>query len=230
MRWSEERDKVAAALVAAQGEAGYQVGKDSVNPHFKSGYSSLSAVMGALEPALAANDLSMHHEVKRVAHADTGETVGIGNTITLIHASGQWAEFGPYYFPLAKKDVQGTGSSYTYAIRRGVCAVFSLATMDDDGNEASAPAKVEKVSDACVKDFWSAMDVLLERYDIDPEVCSRFAPSPLLTLLGRLYEVYPKDLKAPTSDTAQKLKAALKWFQGQSADKLRERLSAAVPK
>ena len=66
----------------------------------------------------------------------------------LYHTSGQWMEG---YTPLiiAKNDMQGLGSAYTYARRYGLMAMMGIAPEDDDGQAASSkviPLPVKRLS------------------------------------------------------------------------------------
>ena len=103
--------------------------KDKVNPHFKSKYSTLDAILAAVEPALHANGLCI---VQRID--------GILLSTELWHESGEKIES---QYPLPEvSDPQKFGSAITYARRYAVTALLSVtADEDEDGNAASAPAK-----------------------------------------------------------------------------------------
>jgi hypothetical protein len=137
MQTSEKTDKIVPAFIAAEHEVG-AVKKTATNPHFKSKYADLDAVMDACSEALKKNGLA----VWQSATEDGARMV-----TRLYHESGQWIEG---YTPLivAKNDMQGLGSAYTYARRYGLMAALGIAPEDDDGNAASpskaAPAAQQK--------------------------------------------------------------------------------------
>lgn len=129
MEWSEQSDKISAALLAAQRELG-PVHKDGKNPHFKSTYATLNAVWETCAPVLHSHDLFV---VQAPANGD-----GNDKLITEIrHKSGQWVR-GTLRLNPVKNDPQGIGSAITYARRYSLCAMLGLMQEDDDGNAASA--------------------------------------------------------------------------------------------
>ena len=130
MQTSDSIDKIAPALVKAQGELKHAL-KDSTNPHFKSKYADLGSVWAAVKPAL------MKHELAALQDCGALENhVSVGTRI--IHSSGQWLAFDPVIIPLSKKDAQGVGSALTYARRYSLSAALGVvADEDDDGNAAS---------------------------------------------------------------------------------------------
>jgi hypothetical protein len=131
MRTSENTDKIIPAYIKAEHEVG-AVKKTASNPHFRSKYADLEAVMEACSDALSKNDLAVW------------QSISDGQLITrLFHSSGQWMEG---YTPLiiAKNDMQGLGSAYTYARRYGLMAIMGIAPEDDDGNAATDAVRTEK--------------------------------------------------------------------------------------
>jgi hypothetical protein len=125
-----------SALAAAQAEMGRAL-KDTNNPHFKSKYADLSSVCDACMPALSKHGIavlqpSFDDETGRYVktifvHGDSGETVEC--RVPLI---------------VAKTDMQGYGSSVTYARRYGLMGMAGIAPEDDDGNAAAkAPPAAE---------------------------------------------------------------------------------------
>lgn len=126
---SETITDLAPALVAAQA-AITPAEKDGTNPHFKTRYASLGAVMAAIRPALAANGLAVSQIVTRDGDALALETI-------LVHASGQYIG-GTYPLRPTKADPQGEGSALTYARRYALASLLGVvADDDDDGNAAS---------------------------------------------------------------------------------------------
>ncbi|HYH64310.1 MAG TPA: ERF family protein [Urbifossiella sp.] len=132
---------LALALSAAQGEMTH-AGKGTVNPHFRSKYADLSAVIDALKPALA------KHGLAYVQTTDLAADGGIVLVTTLLHKSGQWIR-GTYPVRPIKADPQGYGSALTYARRYALAAIAGVASVDedDDGNAASGhPKPVEPLA------------------------------------------------------------------------------------
>ena len=141
MQTSESITKLAPALVAATAEL-RSVAKDAANPHFRSKYASLDAIMDAVRPVLARHGLAV---LQGVVHPETdadGRLRGITVETRLIHASGEWVG-NTVVMPVGKPDAQGSGGAITYGRRYGISALLAIATDDDDdGNAASAaPAK-----------------------------------------------------------------------------------------
>jgi hypothetical protein len=133
MQTSEATDKIIPAFIAAEHEVGV-VKKTADNPHFKSKYADLEAVMEACAEALKKNKLAVWQSVSE----DGSKMV-----TRLYHESGQWLEG---YTPLIidKNTMQGLGSAYTYARRYGLMAALGIAPEDDDGNAASSTEKAFK--------------------------------------------------------------------------------------
>lgn len=137
MEWSEQSDKITAALLECQRELG-PVKKDAKNPHFKSSYASLNAVWETAAPVLHGHDLVV---VQAPANGD-----GSDKLVTEIrHKSGQWVR-GVLRLNPTKDDPQGLGSAITYARRYSLCAMLGLMQEDDDGNAASAPRQASRPS------------------------------------------------------------------------------------
>lgn len=131
MRTSENTDKIIPAYIKAEHEVG-AVKRTASNSHFRSKYADLEAVMYACSDALSSNGLAVW------------QSISDGQLITrLFHTSGQWMEG---YTPLiiAKNDMQGLGSAYTYARRYGLMAIMGIAPEDDDGNAATEAVRTEK--------------------------------------------------------------------------------------
>ena len=111
------------ALIAAK-SAFTPIKKDKANPFHKSKYATLDSVLGAVEPALLANELVLV------------QTVSEGFLITTLwHSSGQCLNSD---FKLPElSDPQKLGSQITYYRRYAVCALLSVTT-DEDNDESVA--------------------------------------------------------------------------------------------
>jgi len=127
----ENNQKVCAAFVKAQSQFGAAL-KTSTNPHFKSRYADLAAVVEAVIDALNKNGIAM---MQQTFLADSGVTV----ETVFIHESGEELRSGQLHVPTSKMDAQGYGSALTYARRYSLLAATGIAPEDDDGNAASQP-------------------------------------------------------------------------------------------
>ena len=126
---TETQGKVCAAFLKAQ--KGFAPAlKTATNPHFKSRYADLSAVVEAVIDSLNDNGIAL----LQVTHpSDTG----IAIETLLIHESGEKLSGGVLTVPAAKQDPQGYGSALTYARRYSLMSTCGIAPEDDDGNAAS---------------------------------------------------------------------------------------------
>jgi len=137
MDHSQSLGAIAPALAAAQGELPAVV-KDSVNPHFRSTYVSLDAILTAVRPVLARHGLSVVQGGGSPHVDEAGRVLALAVRTMLLHTSGEWIATD-VVMPLAKQDAQGAGGAITYGRRYGLSALLALATEeDDDGNAASA--------------------------------------------------------------------------------------------
>jgi hypothetical protein len=124
MNKSESISKLSAALVAFAGDV-RTISKDSVNPHFKSQYTTLDHMIAETKPILHKHGLT----VMQQAGGD-GQMVTV--TTTLLHESGEWWETEPLTLKAVKLDPQGAGSAITYGRRYTYAAALSLSLGDDD--------------------------------------------------------------------------------------------------
>jgi hypothetical protein len=105
--------------------------KSANNPHFKSKYADLGAVIDAIKPALIKNKLFFTQHSRPADDGVSVETV-------LHHASGESLSLGTLYLPANKRDAQGFGSALTYCRRYALMTAFGVPAEDDDGNAAVA--------------------------------------------------------------------------------------------
>lgn len=104
--------------------------KNKANPHFKSKYADLAAVIDALAP-IREHGLWYRQHSHENADGVTVETF-------YIHVSGEQLSAGTLFMPAMKRDPQGFGSALSYARRYALQMAFGVPTEDDDGNAAVA--------------------------------------------------------------------------------------------
>jgi len=139
MEKSETINKLTAALVKFQGMM-LKVGKDSINPHFKNRYASLSTIIEATQKPLADCGLA-------IIQLPEGENC---LRTMLVHESGEFISES-YRMTPSKNDPQGLGSAITYQRRYALGAILNLnIDEDDDGNQASAKAPARKTDIAAI--------------------------------------------------------------------------------
>ncbi len=127
--------------------------KSANNPHFKSKYADIAAVVEAIKPALIKHGLFFTQRNQPSTDGVTVETV-------LHHASGEQMNLGSLFVPANKQDAQAFGSALTYARRYSLMTAFGVPAEDDDGN-AAAKAMGEatgKVNDDQFRQLQAAVD------------------------------------------------------------------------
>jgi hypothetical protein len=148
LEFSEQTDKLIPAYKAALDEMG-TLKKNAKNPHFKSTYADLSAVVDTIEEPLSKNGLFY---IQAPGSQQDGSTTFTVMVTRIIHAtSGQWVQNTLKLKP-SKDDPQGAGSAFTYSRRYALQGLCGLAPEDDDGNAASqtprAPRQAPKETPA----------------------------------------------------------------------------------
>jgi len=124
MNTSEQISELAAALAAAQGMMENAV-MNRTNPHFKSRYADLAAIINAARKPLSTNGLAFV------------QTIGEGVLHTrLLHTSGQWIA-SEHPLPMSGKP-QEIGSALTYARRYSLSALIGIAADEDDDANATS--------------------------------------------------------------------------------------------
>lgn len=137
MKQSESIATLAKALVQAQGNMG-DVRKTATNPHFRSKYADLAAVVDAIVPALNKAGIAV---VQGASANDAGNVVAVETM--LLHESGEYLS-SELRIALPKNDAQGAGSAITYGRRYLLLAMAGVAPEDDDGNAASVTPKAQR--------------------------------------------------------------------------------------
>lgn len=126
METSDPCAGIFAALATAQSEM-IPVGKDGKNPHFKSSYTTLGAVLSAVLPPLNRNGIAlMQHPSLE------GATVHLDTVLT--HKSGQWVRSRLSMTMTRKTDAHAIASCISYMRRYAAQSVCGLPSVDDDAN------------------------------------------------------------------------------------------------
>lgn len=143
MKTSDQINEIAKALAKAQGEMKAPV-KDREGNFVKEGkkakYSSIDAIWDCVQKTLPQNELCV---VQDLVHVNQGITI----ETTVIHSSGQWITFGPFYLPAEAQTAHKYASACTYARRYSLCAALCInGDDDDDGTIANShpPKKTEE--------------------------------------------------------------------------------------
>jgi hypothetical protein len=166
-------DKICAAYVAAFAEL-ESATKTANNPHFKSKYADLPAVIDAIKPHLAKHGLAFMQMPKPSDGGISIETI-------LIHSSGDKLSMGVLFVPANKHDAHGFGSALSYARRYSLMCCFGLPQEDDDGNAAvksqQAPAK------PITAEQFAQLQDLIDRTGTDVAVMAAHYKVPALAML-----------------------------------------------
>lgn len=127
----EHSQGIKALIAALKGVQGMVEGvkRDADNPHFRSRYATLEAVVDAARPALQANGFAFTQAPGAIVDG------AVEITTMLMHESGEWLR-STLHVPLGKRDPQGLGSALTYGQRYSLMATLGLPPTDDDGETA----------------------------------------------------------------------------------------------
>lgn len=144
---STSQAKLAAALVAAQGECG-AVGKSGENKFDHYDYATLNDYMTAVRPILMKHGLAVSVSIDKVENlpdrttqkGGTERVVRVTGTMAILHTSGESITVN------IAGDGQDRGDKAIYkaitgARKYGIAAAFALATSDDPENDASKNGK-----------------------------------------------------------------------------------------
>jgi hypothetical protein len=127
-----EHKNLMGALLKAKAAMG-TLTKDAKNPHFKSTYASLAAVVDVLRQPLT--DSGIVYIESPVPELEPGR---IAIDLTICHAaSGESITYRSPVMVAQQQTPQAIGSALTYARRYQLMTVFGLAPEDDDGNEST---------------------------------------------------------------------------------------------
>lgn len=191
-------ESIAAAYVAAFAEIEGAV-KDAKNPHFKSKYADLPAVIAAIKPALIKHGLAFTQPCQPSEDGVTVQTI-------LHHVAGETLDLGSLFVPANKKDAQGFGSALTYARRYALVSAFGVPTEDDDGNAASAGMRGQTSAPAAIsQEQFDELQLLMDRSGTTAEtICKGYGIAAVALLPATKF---PK-LKERLAATANELEKA----------------------
>lgn len=130
MKTSDTICEISKAISIAQGEM-KPASKSTVNPFFKSKYSTLAQIWDVIREPMAKNGLSVFQDV-------SSRDGVISITTRVSHASGQWIEFGPLDIPVIKRDAQAVGSAISYGKRYALSAALGVVSEEEDDDAESA--------------------------------------------------------------------------------------------
>lgn len=107
-------------------ERGVKVEKTGINPHFKSTYVTLDALLEVVMPLATENGLVITNVVD--------EQCRLVTTVT----DSESGEAISSFFPIYTQEPQKIGATISYAKRYSIGSIFNMTTeADDDGNTAS---------------------------------------------------------------------------------------------
>jgi len=139
METSATTGQIAAALAKAHIEIDNPE-LDGVNPHFKSRFSTLAAVLNAVRKPLAKHGIALLQSVAI-------EEGRVHVSTNLLHSSGEWLR-ETMSFPLAGgANIQQAGASVTYLRRYSLlalCGIVGDPHQDDDGETDRAMREDKK--------------------------------------------------------------------------------------
>ena len=126
MKTSEKITNLTKAMFCFQTKVS-AVKKSANNPHFKSKYADLSAILEVINPIMIECGLLV------TQHPNEDSLV-----TTVFHAeSGEWMQSEQVLRMKDLNNPQQQGSAITYARRYALASIFNLNQEDDDGNTAT---------------------------------------------------------------------------------------------
>ena len=131
----ENISKIVKALVQFR-EKLIQPSKDALNPFTNSKYVTLDKVIKAIDDALKGTGLTYTQELI------VGN--GMAGVKTTLLLDDEQMAFGPTMLPVDKRTAQGYGSTFTYAKRYELSAIFGVTSEEDDDGNISSSAQPKK--------------------------------------------------------------------------------------
>lgn len=196
-----EASPLSAAMAKAFAEI-EKATKGAVNPHFKSKYADLGAVIDAIKPPLIKHGLFFTQR----CHGTSGDG-GVFVETVLHHSGGEEMSLGELFVPANKQDAQGFGSALTYARRYSLMTAFGVPAEDDDGNAAARSAPRQQATNGSAPITDSQRDLI-----------ATLAPAAGKTLQGICEAYRIGSLKELTEAQAVKLIERLKSEKKEPAD------------
>jgi hypothetical protein len=135
MRFSDQINELAKAMAGAQASFRHAE-KNSTNPHLKSKYADLSAVIDAVREPLSKAGIAY-------VQLPSVENNVVTVTTRLLHESGQWAE-AQLSLVVHKTDIQSMGAAITYGRRYSLAAMLGIASDEEDDAVAAMPPAERK--------------------------------------------------------------------------------------
>lgn len=137
---SETFASIVKAMVHVQSEL-KTVRKDRKNPFAENMYATLDAILEELLPKLNKHEIVLTQSP--IFEIAENGNMRIGVETHLMHSSGEWFRYPPFFMQLEKgakmNMAQSAGSVITYAKRYAVSAIFGISTGDDvDGVQPQA--------------------------------------------------------------------------------------------
>lgn len=126
MEKSETIGKLAEALSKAQGEI-KPAAFDATNPHFKSKYATLGAIVESCKDALSKNGIAVIQGTNSVDGRVIVETM-------LVHVSGEWIK-SSLSMKTERDNAQGCGAVITYGRRYSLAAMVGIVADEDTDGE-----------------------------------------------------------------------------------------------
>ena len=208
MKHSESMAAIAPALAAAQSEM-TGAKKGSRNPHFRSSYADLAAVMEAVMPALNKHGIS----VLQFPSFDL-ETKLVSVETRLLHKSGEWVAGTCSALPKDHKNVQAVGSTITYLKRYGLQSMTGCPSEDDDGNAASPPPRQQRQQRRTRRQSPAAPPPPVVDYQAK---CKELNLDPVKLV----HFLVDNGRPAPKNMSPQQLNNMWAWLEGAGADEVR---------
>ncbi len=219
MQIPAQLNELAVALAAAQAEIENPV-FDSINPHFKSKYSSLAAVRDAVVPALAKHGISLM-QWPRIYIADTGNATRAGVHTILLHSSGQSIS-DTLLMPLDRDTAHSIGSAITYARRFSLQSIAGVSGDDDDDGNSAVGANVRGSKLPAGQQEKGEIDADTSRQALqnfsDGEVVLRLKSCANLRDLTREFNALPVDQRRPGSEAFKAFTAQREQFKAPAGE------------
>lgn len=235
MEKSETIGKLAEALAKAQGEI-KPAAFDAVNPHFKSKYATLSAIMEACKEPLSKNGIA-------IIQGTTADEGRVSVETMLIHTSGEWIR-GQLSMKAERDTAQGYGAVITYGRRYSLASMVGIVADEDTDGETqkkeqrnqpimqkrpepprqgygNTPTdKIPAEPKAIAPTPTQKAQMLVDKIEADRKLPPEFEPSDLP--VEPIGEIKAADRPAPKSEVVQKsaaeVAAELKLIRKLAAD------------